>query len=64
MDKSPVHGDDFLFLPEPQTVINVCSKDPMNITISKCSLGVFQNLAKVPPILTAVSCRVSARDAV
>ncbi|XP_037550881.1 vacuolar protein sorting-associated protein 13C [Nematolebias whitei] len=46
MDKSPVHGDDDLFLPEPQTVINICSKDPMNITISKSSLGVFQNLAK------------------
>uniref|UniRef100_A0A1A7Y025 Vacuolar protein sorting 13 homolog C n=1 Tax=Iconisemion striatum TaxID=60296 RepID=A0A1A7Y025_9TELE len=46
MDKSPVHGDDFLMLPEARTVINICSKDTMNITISKCSLSVFQNLAK------------------
>ncbi|XP_037835905.1 vacuolar protein sorting-associated protein 13C isoform X2 [Kryptolebias marmoratus] len=46
LDKSPVHGDDFLFLPESRTVVNVCSKDTMNITISKCSLSVLQNLAK------------------
>ncbi|XP_070411206.1 intermembrane lipid transfer protein VPS13C isoform X2 [Nothobranchius furzeri] len=46
MDKSPMHGDDFAMLPEARTVINICSKDTMNITISKCSLGVFENLAK------------------
>ncbi|CAK6982133.1 vacuolar protein sorting-associated protein 13C isoform X1 [Scomber scombrus] len=45
-DKSPVHGDDFVILPEPRTAINICSKDTMNITISQCSLNVFQNLTK------------------
>lgn len=47
MDKSPVHGDDFTIVPEPRTFISICSKDTMNITISKCSISVFQNLAKV-----------------
>ncbi|XP_061592670.1 intermembrane lipid transfer protein VPS13C isoform X5 [Cololabis saira] len=46
MDKSPVHGDDFLLLPEPRTSINICSKDTMNITVSKCCLNVFHNLTK------------------
>lgn len=46
-DKSPVHGDDFIFLPEPRTVVSICSKDTMNVTVSKCCLNVFQNLAKV-----------------
>ncbi|XP_076592336.1 intermembrane lipid transfer protein VPS13C isoform X4 [Chaetodon auriga] len=45
-DKSPVHGDDFVILPEPRTAINICSKDTMNITISQCSLSVLHNLAK------------------
>ncbi|XP_053190317.1 intermembrane lipid transfer protein VPS13C [Scomber japonicus] len=45
-DKSPVHGDDFVILPEPRTAVNICSKDTMNITVSQCSLNVFQNLAK------------------
>ncbi|XP_035538229.1 vacuolar protein sorting-associated protein 13C [Morone saxatilis] len=45
-DKSPVHGDDFVILPEPCTAINICSKDTMNITVSQCSLNVFHNLAK------------------
>uniref|UniRef100_A0A8P4GHH0 Vacuolar protein sorting-associated protein 13C n=1 Tax=Dicentrarchus labrax TaxID=13489 RepID=A0A8P4GHH0_DICLA len=45
-DKSPVHGDDFVILPEPRTAINICSKDTMNITVSQCSLNVFHNLAK------------------
>uniref|UniRef100_A0A4W6CNT0 Vacuolar protein sorting 13 homolog C n=1 Tax=Lates calcarifer TaxID=8187 RepID=A0A4W6CNT0_LATCA len=45
-DKSPVHGDDFVILPEPRTAINICSKDTMNITISQSSLNVFYNLAK------------------
>uniref|UniRef100_A0A8D2LL52 Vacuolar protein sorting 13 homolog C n=1 Tax=Varanus komodoensis TaxID=61221 RepID=A0A8D2LL52_VARKO len=45
-DKGLLPGDDFLVLPDPQTVINISSKDTMNITISKCSLAVFSNLAK------------------
>ncbi|KAM9366322.1 intermembrane lipid transfer protein VPS13C [Symphorus nematophorus] len=45
-DKSPVHGDDFVILPEPRTAVNICSKDTMNITVSQCSLNVMQNLAK------------------
>uniref|UniRef100_A0A673Z750 Vacuolar protein sorting 13 homolog C n=1 Tax=Salmo trutta TaxID=8032 RepID=A0A673Z750_SALTR len=45
-DKSPVPGDDFVVLPEPRTAINICSKDTMNITVSKCCLNVFTNLAK------------------
>ncbi|XP_070692075.1 intermembrane lipid transfer protein VPS13C [Pempheris klunzingeri] len=45
-DRSPVHGDDFVILPEPRTAINICSKDTMNITVSQCSLNVLQNLAK------------------
>ncbi|KAI7814086.1 putative vacuolar protein sorting-associated protein 13C [Triplophysa rosa] len=45
-DKSPVPGDDFIMLPEPRTAITVCSKDTMNVTVSKCCLNVFNNLAK------------------
>ncbi|XP_024911459.1 vacuolar protein sorting-associated protein 13C [Cynoglossus semilaevis] len=45
-DKTPVHGDEFVILPEPRTAINICSTDTMNITVSKCCLNVFQNLAK------------------
>ncbi|XP_044053106.1 vacuolar protein sorting-associated protein 13C isoform X3 [Siniperca chuatsi] len=45
-DKSPIHGDDFVFLPEPRTAINICSKDTMNITVSQCSLNVLHNLTK------------------
>ncbi|KAI2662683.1 Vacuolar protein sorting-associated protein 13C [Labeo rohita] len=45
-DKSPVPGDDFVMLPEPRTAITICSKDTMNITVSKCCLSVFNNLAK------------------
>ncbi|XP_062417924.1 intermembrane lipid transfer protein VPS13C isoform X4 [Pungitius pungitius] len=45
-DKSPVHGDDFVILPEPRTAINISSKDTMNVTLSNCSLNVFYNLAK------------------
>ncbi len=52
-DRSPVHGDDYVILPEPRTAINICSKETMNITISQCSLNVFQNLAKVQYITTA-----------
>ena len=46
-DKSPMPGDDFVILPDPRTAINICSKDTMNITISKCCLSVFNNLAQV-----------------
>lgn len=46
-DKSPVHGDDFVILPEPRTAISISSKDTMNVTVSQCSLNVFYNLAKV-----------------
>ncbi|XP_052457976.1 intermembrane lipid transfer protein VPS13C isoform X3 [Carassius gibelio] len=45
-DKSPVPGDDFIMLPDPRTAITICSKDTMNITVSKCCLTVFINLAK------------------
>ncbi|CAJ1049975.1 vacuolar protein sorting-associated protein 13C isoform X3 [Xyrichtys novacula] len=45
-DKSPVHGDDFVILPEPRTALSICSKDTMNITISQCTLNVLQNLSK------------------
>ncbi|XP_051507279.1 intermembrane lipid transfer protein VPS13C-like isoform X3 [Myxocyprinus asiaticus] len=45
-DKSPDPGDDFIMLPDPRTAITICSKDTMNITMSKCCLSVFNNLAK------------------
>ncbi|XP_062868929.1 intermembrane lipid transfer protein VPS13C isoform X1 [Trichomycterus rosablanca] len=45
-DKSPVPVEDFLVLPEPCTAINICSKDTMNITLSKCCLNVFHKLAQ------------------
>ncbi|XP_029354917.1 vacuolar protein sorting-associated protein 13C isoform X2 [Echeneis naucrates] len=45
-DQSPVHGDDFVVLPEPRTAISISSKDTMNITISKSSLNIFENLSK------------------
>ncbi|XP_041649214.1 vacuolar protein sorting-associated protein 13C isoform X2 [Cheilinus undulatus] len=45
-DKSPVHGDDFVILPDPRTAISICSKDTMNITVSQCTLNVLQNLSK------------------
>lgn len=40
-------GDDFGFIPEPQTAVHISSGDTMNITISKSCLNVFNNLAKV-----------------
>ncbi|XP_069480592.1 intermembrane lipid transfer protein VPS13C isoform X2 [Ambystoma mexicanum] len=46
LDRALIPGDDFIFLPEPQTAIKISSKDTMNITISKCSLAVFSNLSK------------------
>ncbi|XP_064421924.1 intermembrane lipid transfer protein VPS13C isoform X2 [Latimeria chalumnae] len=46
-DRSPVlPGDDSILVPEPQTLINISSKDVMNITVSRCCLNVFLNLAK------------------
>nr|XP_054497888.1 intermembrane lipid transfer protein VPS13C isoform X1 [Agelaius phoeniceus] len=45
-ERSLLPGDDFIVIPEPQTAINISSMDTMNITISKCCLAVFSNLAK------------------
>uniref|UniRef100_A0A8C0VLA5 Vacuolar protein sorting 13 homolog C n=1 Tax=Cyanistes caeruleus TaxID=156563 RepID=A0A8C0VLA5_CYACU len=45
-ERSLLPGDDFIVIPEPQTVVNISSMDTMNITISKCCLAVFSNLAK------------------
>ncbi|KFZ60287.1 Vacuolar protein sorting-associated protein 13C, partial [Podiceps cristatus] len=45
-ERSLMPGDDFIVLPEPQTAVNISSKETMNITISKCCLAVFSNLAK------------------
>ncbi|KAM9640422.1 intermembrane lipid transfer protein VPS13C isoform 2-T2 [Morphnus guianensis] len=45
-ERSLMPGDDFIVIPEPQTAVNISSKDTMNITISKCCLAVFSNLAK------------------
>ncbi|XP_045863296.1 vacuolar protein sorting-associated protein 13C isoform X1 [Meles meles] len=45
-DRSLMPGDDFIFLPEPQTAVHISSGDTMNITISKSCLNVFNNLAK------------------
>ncbi|NXU49115.1 VP13C protein, partial [Turnix velox] len=45
-ERSLMPGDDFIVLPEPQTAVNISSKNTMNITISKCCLAVFSNLAK------------------
>ncbi|KAJ0001755.1 hypothetical protein NQD34_001551 [Periophthalmus magnuspinnatus] len=45
-DRSPVHGDDFVILPEPRTAVTICSKDTMNITLSQSCLQVLNNLAK------------------
>ncbi|XP_068584903.1 intermembrane lipid transfer protein VPS13C isoform X2 [Cebidichthys violaceus] len=61
-DKSPVHGDDFVILPEPRTAINICSKDTMNITVSQCSLNVFYNLAKAFSEATASTFDYSLKE--
>lgn len=50
-DKSLMPGDDFIYLPEPQTAVHISSGDTMNITISKSCLNVFNNLAKVCLVL-------------
>ncbi|KAM8974085.1 intermembrane lipid transfer protein VPS13C isoform 2-T2 [Pelodytes ibericus] len=61
-DKSLLPGDDFIVLPEPQSAINISSKDTMNITISKCTLGVFNNLAKAFSEGTASTFDYSLKD--
>uniref|UniRef100_A0A8C3A3N4 Vacuolar protein sorting 13 homolog C n=1 Tax=Cyclopterus lumpus TaxID=8103 RepID=A0A8C3A3N4_CYCLU len=61
-DKSPVHGDDFVILPEPRTAINICSNDTMNITVSQCSLNVFYNLAKAFSEATASTFDYSLKE--
>ncbi|KAM6950364.1 intermembrane lipid transfer protein VPS13C [Lycodopsis pacificus] len=61
-DKSPVHGDDFVILPEPRTAITICSKDTMNITVSQCSLSVFSNLAKAFSEATASTFDYSLKE--
>ncbi|KAK5873459.1 hypothetical protein PBY51_018496 [Eleginops maclovinus] len=45
-DRSPVHGDDFVILPEPRLAVSISSKDTLNVTVSQSSLSVLQNLAK------------------
>nr|XP_048724050.1 intermembrane lipid transfer protein VPS13C isoform X3 [Caretta caretta] len=61
-DKSLIPGDDFVVLPEAQTVVNISSKDTMNITISKCCLAVFNNLAKAFSEGTASTFDYSLKD--
>ncbi|XP_029431385.1 vacuolar protein sorting-associated protein 13C isoform X2 [Rhinatrema bivittatum] len=61
-DKHMIPGDDFVVHPDPQTAINISSKDTMNITISKCSLGVFSNLAKAFSEGTASTFDYSLKD--
>ncbi|EMP30306.1 Vacuolar protein sorting-associated protein 13C [Chelonia mydas] len=61
-DKSLIPGDDFIVLPEAQTVVNISSKDTMNITISKCCLAVFNNLAKAFSEGTASTFDYSLKD--
>ncbi|XP_075713818.1 intermembrane lipid transfer protein VPS13C isoform X2 [Rhinoderma darwinii] len=61
-EKSLLPGDDFIVVPEPQSAINITSKDTMNITISKCSLVVFSNLAKAFSEGTASAFDYSLKD--
>uniref|UniRef100_F6WII0 Vacuolar protein sorting 13 homolog C n=1 Tax=Monodelphis domestica TaxID=13616 RepID=F6WII0_MONDO len=61
-DKSLMPGDDFIFLPEPQTAIHISSRDTMNITISKCFLTVFNNLTKAFSEGTASTFDYSLKD--
>ncbi|XP_027707786.1 vacuolar protein sorting-associated protein 13C [Vombatus ursinus] len=61
-DKSLMPGDDFIFLPEPQTAIHISSRDTMNITISKCCLTVFNNLSKAFSEGTASTFDYSLKD--
>ncbi|KAM3927460.1 intermembrane lipid transfer protein VPS13C isoform 2-T2 [Leptodactylus fuscus] len=61
-EKSLLPGDDFIVVPEPQSAINITSKDTMNITISKYTLGVFTNLAKAFSEGTASAFDYSLKD--
>uniref|UniRef100_A0A3B4TYL0 Vacuolar protein sorting 13 homolog C n=1 Tax=Seriola dumerili TaxID=41447 RepID=A0A3B4TYL0_SERDU len=61
-DKSPIHGDDFIILPEPRTAMSICSKDTMNITISQSSLTVLYNLTKAFSLGTASTCDSSLKE--
>ncbi|XP_063782573.1 intermembrane lipid transfer protein VPS13C isoform X2 [Pseudophryne corroboree] len=61
-DKSLLPGDDFIIVPEPQSAINIISKDTMNITISKCTLRVFGNLSKAFSEGTASTFDYSFKD--
>ncbi|XP_072321339.1 intermembrane lipid transfer protein VPS13C isoform X2 [Eucyclogobius newberryi] len=45
-DRSPIHGEDFVILPEPRMAVTICSKDTMNITVSQSCLQVLGNLGK------------------
>ncbi|XP_061669454.1 intermembrane lipid transfer protein VPS13C isoform X3 [Syngnathoides biaculeatus] len=45
-DKSPVHGDDFVTVPEARTAVNISSGDALNVTVSRCGLDVLADLAK------------------
>ncbi|XP_026157018.1 vacuolar protein sorting-associated protein 13C isoform X2 [Mastacembelus armatus] len=61
-DKSPIHGDDFIILPEPRTAISISSKDTMNITICQCCLNVFYNLTKAFSECTASTFDYSLKE--
>ncbi|XP_077329347.1 intermembrane lipid transfer protein VPS13C isoform X3 [Lithobates pipiens] len=61
-DKSLLPGDDFIVVPEPQSAINITSKDTMNITVSKCTLRVFSNLSKAFSEGTASTFDYSLKD--
>ncbi|XP_073435523.1 intermembrane lipid transfer protein VPS13C isoform X2 [Dendrobates tinctorius] len=61
-EKGLLPGDDFIVVPEPQSAINITSKDTMNITISKCTLGVFSNLSKAFSEGTASAFDYSLKD--
>uniref|UniRef100_A0A669P889 Vacuolar protein sorting 13 homolog C n=1 Tax=Phasianus colchicus TaxID=9054 RepID=A0A669P889_PHACC len=61
-ERSLMPGDDFIVFPEPQTAVNISSKDTMNITISKCCLAVFSNLAKAFSEGTASTFDYSFKD--
>ncbi|XP_012861807.3 vacuolar protein sorting-associated protein 13C, partial [Echinops telfairi] len=61
-DKNFMPGDDFIYLPDPQMAIYISSGDTMNITISKSSLNVFNNLAKGFSEGTAATFDYSLKD--
>ncbi|XP_053575277.1 LOW QUALITY PROTEIN: intermembrane lipid transfer protein VPS13C [Bombina bombina] len=61
-NRSLLPGDDFIMLPEPQSSINISSKDVMNITVSKSTLSVFSNLSKAFSEGTASTFDYSFKD--